>query len=408
MFNISIVSLKGSGAKEIIEILTNKTGFEIVTDEDVFNELAKQVGSKKKKIINSFYKVPIFGNYNKLKDKILLTKFKLILGEKLAETGKIFHGVGTYFLPFEITSKFLLGGDIAFRIGHLARIEKIPIEKAEKEVRQFDKELMRFTRKYLSENPCNPALFNETINTRIMTSDELAEKILEITSNIFESKSLLVKEKIQDFIKSNIIQFHLLNQGEDVDVFVQGTKAKISINNAKFFTKKSMENHFEKIKNLLPKELSLTDIEVILGKSFEYPQPYRFSFNEPVKVLLVDDEIDFVDTLSERLQTRSFVTAVTYSGEEALENIDKDLPDVIVLDLKMPGLDGLEVLRRVKKSHPQTEVIILTGHGSEREKQLAFELGAFDYLEKPINIDKLSEIIKKAYSKIHQIKNLTE
>ncbi|MFN3306570.1 MAG: response regulator, partial [Candidatus Kapaibacteriota bacterium] len=81
---------------------------------------------------------------------------------------------------------------------------------------------------------------------------------------------------------------------------------------------------------------------------------------KPQKVLLVDDEIEFVDTLSERLENRKFKTAVAYSGEEAIESLTKDLPDVIILDLKMPGIDGIEVLRRVKREHPETEVIILT------------------------------------------------
>ena len=74
----------------------------------------------------------------------------------------------------------------------------------------------------------------------------------------------------------------------------------------------------------------------------------------------------------------------------------------MVLDLKMPGIDGLEVLRQVKKSHPETEVIILTGHGSEKEEELAIELGAFAYLQKPIDIDKLSETMKNAYKKIRE------
>jgi DNA-binding NtrC family response regulator len=70
----------------------------------------------------------------------------------------------------------------------------------------------------------------------------------------------------------------------------------------------------------------------------------------------------------------------------------------------MPGIDGIEVLRRVKENHPETEVIILTGHGSEKEEKLAAELGAFAYLQKPVNIDKLSETMKKAYKKIRESK----
>ena len=115
------------------------------------------------------------------------------------------------------------------------------------------------------------------------------------------------------------------------------------------------------------------------------------------KILLVDDEKEFVLTLSERLETRNLGSAVAYDGEEALSILETDAPDVMVLDLKMPGIDGLEVLRRVKQEKPGTEVIILTGHGSEQEQRRATELGAFAYLEKPVNIDVLAKTMKQAY-----------
>jgi len=120
----------------------------------------------------------------------------------------------------------------------------------------------------------------------------------------------------------------------------------------------------------------------------------------PAKVLLVDDEKEFVQTLSERLQARSMQPAIAYDGEEALSMIKADQPDVMVLDLKMPGIDGLEVLRRVKQKHPETEVIILTGHGSDAEETLAAQLGAFAYLRKPVDIDILTDTMKKAYRKV--------
>jgi DNA-binding response OmpR family regulator len=119
----------------------------------------------------------------------------------------------------------------------------------------------------------------------------------------------------------------------------------------------------------------------------------------------VDDEKEYVHTLSERLQTRSMQPAIAYGGEEALDMVEADQPDVMVLDLKMPGIDGLEVLRRVKQKHPETEVIILTGHGSEAEKTLAEQLGAFAYLRKPVDIDILTDTMKSAYRKANDVKN---
>lgn len=118
---------------------------------------------------------------------------------------------------------------------------------------------------------------------------------------------------------------------------------------------------------------------------------------EKIKVMLVDDEEEFVTTLSNRINKRDFSPSVASSGEQALQIVDDQVPDVMVLDLKMPGIDGMEVLRRVKKAYPEVEVIILTGHGSEKDKQEALSLGAFGYLQKPVRIDELTEQIMKAY-----------
>ena len=118
---------------------------------------------------------------------------------------------------------------------------------------------------------------------------------------------------------------------------------------------------------------------------------------EKIKILLVDDEKEFVETLSERIRMRDHDSKVALNGEEALKHIDDDLPDVVVLDLKMPGIDGMEVLRRIRKAYPNVQVIMLTGHGSDKDEKEARKLGAFEYLQKPVEIDTLMKKIKKAY-----------
>lgn len=117
---------------------------------------------------------------------------------------------------------------------------------------------------------------------------------------------------------------------------------------------------------------------------------------EDIKILLVDDEKQFVDTLAERLAMRGFKARVAYDGPQALKAVE-DPTDVIVLDLRMPGMDGFEVLRSVKKSNPQVQVIILTGHGGDAEEQTAYRMGAYNFLKKPMDIDELLNSIRMAY-----------
>ena len=118
---------------------------------------------------------------------------------------------------------------------------------------------------------------------------------------------------------------------------------------------------------------------------------------EQIKVLLVDDEEAFVQTLSERIQMRDVTSDVALDGEQALESLDKDAPDVMVLDLKMPGIDGMEVLKQTRKAYPNVQVIMLTGHGSKKDERQARRLGAFEYFQKPVPFETLVEKIKHAY-----------
>ena len=117
---------------------------------------------------------------------------------------------------------------------------------------------------------------------------------------------------------------------------------------------------------------------------------------EEIKILLVDDEKQFVDTLAERLARRGGAARVAYAGPQALKAVEEPT-DVIVLDLRMPGMDGFEVLRSVKKSNPQVQVIILTGHGGDAEEQTAYRMGAYNFLKKPMDIDELLNSIRMAY-----------
>ena len=105
------------------------------------------------------------------------------------------------------------------------------------------------------------------------------------------------------------------------------------------------------------------------------------------KILLVDDEQEFVTTLAERLEIRNMNVSVAMNGETALRIVEQELPQVIVLDVMMPGLNGLDVLEKIKSIDPNIQVILLSGHGSTKDGIRGLKLGAFDFLIKPIDID---------------------
>ncbi|MBW2620912.1 MAG: response regulator [Deltaproteobacteria bacterium] len=116
----------------------------------------------------------------------------------------------------------------------------------------------------------------------------------------------------------------------------------------------------------------------------------------PTKVLLVDDEEDFAEMLSLRLKELGEKVVIAYSGQEGLDTLAKTSIDVVILDIKMPGMDGIETLREIKKQYPIIEVILLTGHGSTETAVEGMKLGAFDYLMKPADFSDLAAKLEGA------------
>ena len=118
---------------------------------------------------------------------------------------------------------------------------------------------------------------------------------------------------------------------------------------------------------------------------------------DKIRLLIVDDEVEFLDSIAQRLEMRGFDITKAINGEEAVEATRVKKFDLALLDLKMPGMDGKQVLEILKKEHKYLEVIILTGHGSLESAVECTKLGAFSYLPKPYELEELLEILKQAY-----------
>jgi DNA-binding NtrC family response regulator len=114
------------------------------------------------------------------------------------------------------------------------------------------------------------------------------------------------------------------------------------------------------------------------------------------KVLLVDDEEDFTASLSERMESRGLAVTVSANGAEAIEQVQRETYDAVILDLAMPGMDGIETLKRLLAENPDLQVILLTGRATVRKGVEAMQVGAVEFLEKPANLEVLMEKIEKA------------
>jgi DNA-binding NtrC family response regulator len=116
----------------------------------------------------------------------------------------------------------------------------------------------------------------------------------------------------------------------------------------------------------------------------------------PVKVLIVDDEKDFVEMFSLRLKNEGERVSTAFSGRQALEVLEKENIDVVILDIRMPGMDGIDTLKQIKTAYPLVEVILLTGHGSTETAVEGMRSGAFDYLMKPADFEEIKLKLENA------------
>jgi CheY-like chemotaxis protein len=199
----------------------------------------------------------------------------------------------------------------------------------------------------------------------------------------------------QDFVLSAKVALGLAEAGLDADVHSENGEVVLSIN--RYVVR--LGHYRERISEVASRVSGVERVSTRLGPRYRAPSLNPWSDIEgPPKFMLVDDEKEFVHTLSERLRSRDLESSIAYDGEQALEMLQEKEADVIVLDLMMPGIDGIETLRRVKRDHPHVEVIILTGHGSDHEKRQAEELGAHAYLRKPVDIDVLARVMREAYA----------
>ncbi len=404
----AITIFNGSFCNEsdvIREVLT-RSGYRLLQDDDIVVRACRASGIAETKMKRAFLaKTSVFNKFTHEKE-LAMAHLRLTLAQMLAEDNLLFSGFCGLLIPRNITHVLhvCLIADMKFRIARAVKEKKFSKKEAVSAISKLDMDCSEWAHKlHDKRGPWDAALYDIVIPTDKVDPAQVG-KIIE--KNI--AKEVIVpteysKRAISDFVLAAKVETELAKEGHVADISARDDSVTITIN-----TNVLMLGRLEKeLKSIANRVDGVKSVETRVGKGFYQTDIYRkYDFNTPSKVLLVDDEREFVQTLSERLQLRDMGSAVAYDGKSALELVNEDEPEVMILDLKMPGIDGFEVLKKVKKTRPEIEVIILTGHGSDADRKVCMELGAFAYLQKPVDIDVLSETLKKANAKVRSIKDL--
>lgn len=399
---VSIFSGIFCHAEPVADALRKTTGYALLTDNDIVERASALSSIPEKRLWRCFTgRSSVFNPFTRELERSL-SWLKLGVAEHLQETSIILNGYISHLIPPEITHvvRVCLIAETPYRISNCIRSCNIPREEAARRIAGDDRQKSAWVQ-FLNQtdDPWEPSLYDMVLPTRNPDTEKILAWIRKGIHADAVAPSASSRKAAADFLEASRIEAALAEKGHAVGVKKEDNAIIITIDRPVMMFER-LEKELTSIAGAATgNDNVIVRIEAQPDKNEVY-RPYRPE--APSRVLLVDDEREFVQTLSERLEMRDIGSAVAFDGESALEILKNDEPDVMLLDLQMPGINGIEVLRTVKKIRPEIEVIVLTGHGTEKDRDACMQLGAFSYLEKPVDIDVLSQTLHNANEKMRQ------
>ena len=389
--------LKNKVVRNIIET----TGYEEITDQDVVQAAVKLSDMPETKLFRAFSaRTSVFNKFTQEKETAV-AHLKLALSNLLDKSEFIISGYSGLLLSRKISHAIgiCLIADLKSRMSHAVEQESLSEKEAQKQIRRSDGDCAAWTTLLFDiDDPWNPSLYDMVIPMDKKTPEEAANTIIQNAANDVVRATSVSNQAVIDFRLAAEVEVELSRNGHHCGVDAHNGEITLTINRPVLVLNRLQEE----LKSIVEKVPGVSGVSMVVGKSFHQSSIYRkHDFKLPSKVLLVDDEREFIETLSERLQIRDMGAAVAFDANSAMDVVAQDEPDVMIIYLKMPGIDGMEMLQRIKQTRPKIEVIILTGHGSKDDQEQCLAMGAFAYLQKPVDIDELGDILKKAHAKIN-------
>ncbi len=388
------------GQEAVVDEIVQSTGHRLITDDVIVEEASALSGIDKAKIQKAFSsKSSVFNQFTHEKE-CSIAYLKLAVAQMLEHENILNVGYASLLVPRNISHilRVCMIANMAFRIDVAKNEKDVSPDDAAQIISLDDGHRSKWTQTLFSiKDPWDKSLYDMVLPMEKTNPEKVSALIKENLLKDALRRSQESQTAVMDFLLEAKVSVCLANAGHNVGVQSKNGGIRLIINK-----KVLMLNRLEdELKTLVQDISGVESIETCVEQEDQQAHVYRkHSLESPSKVLLVDDEREFVQTLSERLQMRDMGCVVAFDGESALELVRNDDPEVMILDLKMPGIDGMEVLNQVKKIRPEIEVIVLTGHGSEQDQQTCMDMGAFAYMQKPIDINILSTLLNDAHKKI--------
>ncbi len=385
--------------RKVRDLAAEKLGYKVALDDaEIVKKASERYGVAEKKLLRAMTQSPsVWNKYTHEKERFV-SHLRMVMADLADGDGIVVSGYCSHLVPRSVTHA--LGVCVIAEFNHRCKTAAEAAGLSQKEatrlIHKDDESKGLWTDYLFGKEPWDADLYDVLIPTDKTSVEKAVELILSSAGSSALAYNDTARAAAADFKLMAKVEEALVNAGHNVMVAADKGATVLTINKNTLMLAR-LEDELKKIAGGVS---GVESVETKVGPGFYKADIYRrFEPEVPSKVLLVDDEREFVQTLSERLQLRDVGSTVVYDGQQALDLVEDDEPDVIVLDLNMPGINGMEVLRRLKKDKPHIEVIVLTGHGSEKDRETALDLGAFAYLQKPVDIEELSKTMKEAQKK---------
>ncbi len=402
---IAIFSGIFCSADAVVRDVMDSTGYRLITDDQLVTRAAETSGMPASKVQRAFSaKTSVFNKFTHEKE-CSIACLRLALATELVKGPAVVHGFSSLLIPQSVSHmlRVCIIAETPYRIEQAEVVQGLTEKDAMKQIRARDADNAAWTETVFSaKDPWDVGLYDMLLPMNRMNVAHAGALIEEnlIKDAVRRTNASIQAEK--NFLLAATVEMALCRAGHNASATAENGTVVLTINKHVLM----LARLEEELTSIASTVSGVRSVKTVVGKDFHQAHIYRkHSFEVPSRVLLVDDEREFVQTLSERLELREMGSAVAYDGESALTLVAEDDPEVMIIDLKMPGIDGMEILKQVKATRPEIEVIVLTGHGSEADRKQCMQLGAFAYMQKPVDIDELSETLKKAHEKIQQFKS---
>lgn len=405
MPGIAIFSGDFCHGSSVVRELLDRTSLQLVTDNNIVVGAAELSGMSEGKIEKTFSaKSSVVNRLTREKERAFVF-LRRAMADCLKEDNLLLSGYLSHLIPRGATHilKVCLIARQQYRVEEAISKQGLTERNALKFIARLDGERAAWVNTITGQSDPWASYLYDIVIPMDKTSVTAAANLIEehMHPDILQ-KTDISMQVVADYQLAVRVEEALIKAGHySVDVSVSFGKVCLTIEKHVLMIGRLQQE----LKGVLSEVYGVEEIEFMLGKKFHGVSKYRgHEFELPARVLLLeeDGDRDFVTTLSERLLLRGTGFTVAHDEASALEKIKDEQPDVLVLDLKMPGMEGVEVLRRLKDLHPDIEIIIITGYGSEIDQKRCLEIGAFAYIQKPVNIELVIDTLEQASEKVQR------